>query len=207
MKSKKWLIGVGLAVVLMVSFALPACTGGGGGAGERVSFSIGTTGAYIDIATLVVEDLQDFGLDVDIQALDSTTFYDYLYYPNEGGMQAAVCAEDPSPDPWNDWIWMMLCDPETYGLEWNPCWYDNPDYDALYEQNMLAPNLTAKHEVLLELQETLAEDVPMVYLAREDMIAAARTDRWDNWYNMLGGFATWINEYSIREVTPVTPTG
>jgi len=208
MKSKKWLISLGLAVVLVVSFALPGCGGGGEPTpGGRVSFSIGTTGSYNDITTLVVEDLQDFGLDVDMQALDSTTFFDYLYYPNEGGMQAAVCAEDPSPDPWSDWIWVMLCDPEGYGVEWNPCWYDNPDYDALYEQNILAPDLETKHDVLLELQEILAEDVPLVFLAREEMIAAARTDRWDNWYNELGGFATWINEYSIRGVTEYSIRG
>ncbi|MCD6391853.1 MAG: hypothetical protein J7L92_07715 [Dehalococcoidia bacterium] len=45
MKSKKWLISLGLAVVLVVSFALPGCGGGGEPTpGGRVSFSIGTDG-------------------------------------------------------------------------------------------------------------------------------------------------------------------
>ena len=205
MKSKKWLISLGLAVVLVVSFALPGCGGGGEPTpGGRVSFSIGTTGFYLDVATMIVEDLQDFGLDVDLQTLDSTTFYDYLYYPQDGGMEACVCAEDPSPDPWNDWIWMMLCNPETYGSEWNPCWYYNPEYDVLYEENYFAETLEEKQEILYGMQEILAEDIPMVFLVREDLIAACRSDRWDNWYNMMGGYATWINEYSIREVTNKT---
>ena len=119
-------------------------------------------------------------------------------------MQAFVSAEDPSPNPWSDWIWMMLANPGTWGIDWNPCWYCNAAYDTLFQQNYFAPNLTAKKAILFGMQQILAGDLPVVFLARKDLIAACRTDNWDNWFNEMGGYATWINEYSIREVTPKT---
>jgi ABC-type transport system substrate-binding protein len=209
MKAKKWLISLGLAVVLVLAFAIPACTGEPTEywytpEGEKISFEITTTaGESGDLGLMVVQNLHDFGLDVDLRVIDSTTYYEYLYEPNLGGMEAFVSAEDPAPDPWSDWIWWMLADPEDWGYLWNPCWYNNEAYTALFLENYLVPNLTAKQEVLYELQEILAEDIPVIYLAREELISVYREDKWTNWVNELGGPVTWINEWSIREVTPV----
>jgi len=172
----------------------------------KISFAIGASPSYSDEAWMIIEDLNDFGLDVSLQALDSSTYYDYLYRPDLGGMQAFISAEDPSPDPWGDWIWCMLADPEDWGWQWNPCWFVNWEYNDLYQDNYLATDPAAKKVILLRMQEILAEEVPMVFLVREDAITASRTDRWDNWFNEIGGYVTWINEYSIREVTPV-PVG
>jgi len=207
MKSKKWLISLGLAVVLVVAFAIPACTGEPTEywhtpGGEKISFDITTIGAqYGDIGLMVVADLQDFGLDVDHVVLDSTTFLDYFYDPPSGELAVAIYAEDPSPDPWNDWIWGMLADPLYYGYLWNPAWYTNTYYDELHLENYVAPNLSAREEVLFELQEILNEDVPVHFLVREEFIAVHRTDNWGGWYNEMGGYVSWINEWSIREVT------
>ena len=209
MKSKKWLISLGLAVALVVAFALPACNGGGDESGwytpegDLISFEISAvTGPYNNIALMVAEDLQDLGMDVSVSVLDSTTYYEYLYEPNLGGMQAFVSAEDPSPDPWSDWIWMMLSDPEDWGYMWNPTWYDNAEYNQLFIDNYVAaPNLTAKKEILYGLQQNLAENVPVIFLVREELIATYREDNWENWHVTMGGPVTWINEYSMREVT------
>jgi len=208
MKSKKLLISLGLAAVLVVAFALPACNGGPTEEfwytpeGEKISFDITTIGSqYGDIGLMVVEDLQDFGLDVTHEILDATTFLEYLYLPNEGEMEAAIYAEDPSPDPWNDWIWGELADPLDYGYLWNPAWYDNDYYDQLHLDNYVAPNLSAKQEILFEMQEILNEDVPMHWLVRDEFIAVHRTDNWGGWYNEMGGYVSWINEWSIREAT------
>ena len=211
MKSKKWLISLGLAVVLVVAFALPSCGGGGDESGwytpegDLISFDINTiSGVFGDIGLMVASDLQDFGLDVEEQVLDATTFLDYLYLPNLGEMQVAIYSEEPSPDPWGDWIWTLLADPEGLGEWWNPTWYDDERYNELIHLMPVAPNLTAKREILYEMQELLSEDLPMLYLVRPTILTAYRTDNWENWYNEIGGPETWLNEWSIREVTPVT---
>jgi len=181
---------------------------------EKISFEISAVIGHADEALQIVEDLQrgttanpGLGLDVSVDVVDATTFYgDYLYYPQSGALQAFVWADDPAPDPWADWIWCYFADPNEAGSEWNPCWYDVPAFDDLYWENYLATNLTRKAEIIEEMQLMLAEDVPVVYLMREDIIAACRTDRWENWFNEMGGYCTWINDYSVREVTPV-PVG
>ena len=117
MKSKKWLISLGLALVLVVAFTIPACTGEPTEywhtpGGEKISFDITTMGAtFGDIGLMVVQQLQDFGLDVEHVVMDSGTFYEYFYVPNEGELAASIFADDPAPDPWSDWIWQMLSDP------------------------------------------------------------------------------------------------
>jgi ABC-type transport system substrate-binding protein len=207
MKSKKWLISLGLAVVLVMAFALPACNGTPKEfwytpGDEKISFEITATEAYSDVGLMVVQDLKDLGLDVSFKVIDSTTYYEYLYDPAGGGMQAFISAEDPSPDPWSDWIWDILSDPLGAGLWWNPCWYNSTEFNTLVLENIVAQNFTAKQEALMGLQEVVAEDVPVIFLVREENIVPYRVDRWDNWYCELGGMVTWINEHAIREVTP-----
>lgn len=209
MKSKKWLISLGLAVVLVVAFALPSCgtpteywhTPIADG-DQKITFKITATESYSNVALQVVTNLQDLGLDVSLEIIDSTTYYDYLYDPAGGAMKSFISAEDPSPDPWSDWIWSLMADPEGVGLWWNPCWYNSTEFNTLEAANFMAPNLTAKKEIILRMQEILAEDVPVVFLVREKNIVPYRVDRWDNWYNEVGGMVTWINEHAIREVTP-----
>jgi ABC-type transport system substrate-binding protein len=207
MKLKKWLISLGLALVLVVAFALPACEPTPAEywytpEGEKISFDITTIGGRSgDIGLMAVTDLQDFGFDVTHRVIDSTTFFEYLYEPQLGGMETYITDNDPGPDPWSDWIWIMLADPEDWGYMWNPTWYNDERYNELWVENYIAPNLTAKQEVLHEIQEKLAQDVPLHFLVRNEFIAVHRTDGWGNWFNEMGGYVTWINEYSLRECT------
>jgi ABC-type transport system substrate-binding protein len=210
MKSKKWLISLGLALVLVVTFAIPACTGEPTEywytpEGEKIEFKISTTtGEGADIALMVASDLQDFGLDVTYEVVDSTTFLYYIYRPNEGEYDAIVYLSGPSPDPWSDWIWSFLADPEEMGYLWNVTWWSDERFEELILANQVAPNLTAKEAVLYEMQAIAAEQLPLIYLARAEFISAYRTDKWENWFNQMGGPTYWFNEYSIREVTPVS---
>jgi len=178
---------------------------------EMIQFEIASPPHHHDEALLIVEDLQrgttadpGLGLDVSAPSMDSSTFFDILYHPDrDNALQAFVWADDPAPDPWSDWIWCYFADPEDWGLDWNPCWYADEEMNNLYLENYLVTNMTRKSEILERMQLKLAVDIPVVFLMREDIIAACRTDRWDNWFIEMGGYATWINEYSIREVTPV----
>jgi ABC-type transport system substrate-binding protein len=154
------------------------------------------------MALMITANLQDLGLDVTHEIIDSTTFIQYLYQPDTGGMQVFIYAEDPGMDPMSDWIWMQMADPYFWGYGWNYTWYNNPVFNELFMENFLAENLDDKKNTLFEMQAIMAEDLPLIFLARPDFISAHRTDRWDNWYNTIGGPYSWLNEYSVREVTP-----
>ena len=213
MKSKKWLISLGLAVVLVVAFALPACepteepSGWYTPEGDHIEFELTTIpGEWDDIGIMVTSDLQDFGLDVTrrLVDVDMATYWYTICRPDLGRIEAFISGESPSPDPWADWIWMLMSGPGDWGLEVNPTWYNSAAYNDLFIANYRAPNLSAKREILYEMQEILAEDLPVIYLTRDDIITVRRTDTWDNWFNEMGGYVRWMNEYSIREVTNLT---
>jgi len=210
MKSKKWLISLGLAVVLVVAFALPACepaapSGWKTPGGDFIEFEIGVSpGPSADMALMIASDLQDFGLDVTYRVVDSTTFSYYIYRPDEGEFDTLINVGGPSPDPWSDWIWSFLSDPEEMGYLWNVTWWSNERFEELLLANQVASNLTVKAEVLREMQAIAAEELPLIYLVRPEFISAYRTDKWENWHNQMGGPTYWFNEYSIREVTNLT---
>jgi ABC-type transport system substrate-binding protein len=208
MKSKKWLISLGLAVVLVVAFAITGCGGEPTGwktpGGDFIEFEIVVPpGDYADVALMAAADLEEFGLDVTQRVVDYTTFNYYVYRPDEGEFETIVHSNSPSPDPWSDWIWSFLADPEEMGYLWNVTWWSNETFEELLLANQVAPNLTAKAEVLYEMQEIAAEELPLFYLVQPQYISAYRTDKWENWHNQMGGPTYWFNEYSIREVTPV----
>ena len=159
-------------------------------------------GEWDDIGIMVTSDLQYFGLDVTRRVIDSTTYYSKRYYPDTNGWDAFISGDDSSPVPWADFIWYSMTGTENWGQEGKPTWYNNAAYDDLFFENNMAPNLSAKREILYEMQEILAEDLPVIYLMRDDIITVRRTDTWDNWFNEMGGYVRWMNEYSIREVTP-----
>jgi ABC-type transport system substrate-binding protein len=170
----------------------------------KIEFDISSPPGHHDEALLIAEDLQDFGLDVSAKSMDTSSFYDIVYTPDqEGALQAFVWADDPALDPWSDWIWCYFADPEDWGYMWNPCWYVDEDMNNWFFENYLVTDMEAKSEMLSNMQLRIAEDIPVIYLMREELITACRTDRWENWFNEMGGLASWINEYSIREVTPV----
>ena len=209
MKSKKWLISVVLAVLLVAAFELPDCeakkkSGWYTPEGEHISFKVTTMGGeYGDIGRVVVNSLKEFGLDVTHEVLDSTTFRQYFFDPSLGKVQAGVYRNSPFVDPWSDWIWALVAEPEGMGKVWNPAWHDNPVFNKLVHANNSAANRTKKKKILYEMQEIVNEDLPLIYLVRPAYLSAWRNDKWKNWHNQMGGIGSWTNEFGIREMTPI----
>lgn len=205
MKSKKWLISLGLAVVLVVAFALPGCPGDGGDwwvspyTGEEVTLKLRTSTALTesDTGLAIKEDLEAFGIHVNFATVETTTYLEQLYQPFSNGWDLFVGEEEPSADPIADWIWMLITDPWGWGWDWAPTyWYDgdfNDDFVGLY--TAVDPNVPRG-----ELQAIANEELPMYMLYRQHVISAYRTNRWTNWYNELGGPVYWFNPWSIYEV-------
>jgi len=205
MKSKKWLISLGLAVVLVVAFALPACEPVEEGwwvspyTGEEVTLNLrtSTVQSESDTGQGIREDLLDFGIHVNYQTVETTTYLEQLYEPYSNGWDLFVGEEEPSADPIADWIWMLITDPWGWGWDWAPTyWYDedfNVDFVDIYTAE--DPNVPRG-----ELQAIANEELPMYMLYRQHVISAYRTNRWENWYNELGGPVYWFNPWSIYEV-------
>jgi len=171
--------------------------------GENLVFGLATSSAsteYVKTCTLINEMLPAIGIDTEIAIMDPDTFLDYLYRPMDDLLEIMVYGEGPSPDPWSDWVWREQVGWDAGGEWWNYTYYDNPRYNQLYVDNSCTKDLEEKREILYELQDLLAKDLPLIYLARPDYISAYRTDKFEGWVQEIGGPVSWLNDWSILKV-------
>ena len=212
MKSKKWLISLGLAVVLVVAFALPSCTGEptewlhSPYTGEKIELTLTVPTIptdYVSMAQMIVQDLRGFGIDASYTTMDHSTYVEKIYDPWEGGLEMFIYGLDPCYDPISDWIWSSLSDPYDWGYYWNGTYWYNATYDELAWQIFFAANSSEKTAILNEMQAIINDELPKYMLVRPDYIAAWRTDRWTNWHNDIGGVNLWSNFWSILDAEAV----
>ncbi|MCK4354529.1 MAG: ABC transporter substrate-binding protein [Dehalococcoidia bacterium] len=171
--------------------------------GKNLVFDLATTSAqttYVKMCTLINEMLPAIGIVVEFTAMDPDTFLDFYYRPMDDKLEMMVYGQDPSPDPWSDWVWQECVGWGSGGDWWNPSYYDNPRYNQLWVDNSCAKDVEAKKEILYEMQDILAEDLPLIFLARPEYISAYRTDKFEGWVNEIGGPVSWLNDWSILKV-------
>jgi peptide/nickel transport system substrate-binding protein len=85
------------------------------------------------------------------------------------------------------WGWYFDPDPgfalsvftcaETEDGGWSDSGYCNEDYDALYQQQSVAVDEAERRDVIWQMQEILAEDMPYLPVAYPKAISAYRSDR------------------------------
>jgi len=171
--------------------------------GENLVFGLATSAAYVvdvKVCTLIDEMLPAIGIQTNFQAMDADTFLDFLYNPMSDELDLMVYGEDPSPDPWSDWVWQEQVGWGSGGDWWNYSYYDNPRFNQLWVDNSAAKTVEEKKAILYELQDILAEDMPLFYLARSQCISTYRVDKFEGWVNEIGGPVSWLNDWSIRKV-------
>ena len=165
---------------------------------ETFAFTLTTTNVVSesDTGLAIKEDLDAFGIDITVATLDTGSFYDQIYDP-EKDWELFVAEEEPSADPYSDWIWMLLTDPWGWGDSWAPSFWVNVEFNDGYELLYTAadPNVPRK-----AIKAIANEELPIYMLYREHVVSAYRTDKWTGWYNELGGPAYWFNPWSTYEV-------
>jgi len=168
--------------------------------GENLVFDLTTSATsttYVKACTLIDEMLPAIGIQTDFHAMDPDTFLNFLYDPMSEGLEMFLYVEDPSPDPWSDWVWEEDVGWGSGGDWWNPTYWDNPRFNQLYVDNACAKDMEEKKAILYEMQELMAEDLARIFLVREEIITAYRTDKFEGWVQEIGGPVSWLNAWSI----------
>jgi peptide/nickel transport system substrate-binding protein len=151
---------------------------------KPVEFSILTSSTNADrtkMATLIQEDLKQLGMRVQIVPMEFRSLIDRVTQTRE--YEACVLGlvsfdADPTPEM-NVWL-------SSGGTHlWNPsqahpatAW--EAEIDKLMEQQLDAPNYEQRKKSFDRVQEILAENQPMIFLASPDILAGAR--------NSIGNF-------------------
>ena len=123
---------------------------------------------------LIQAQLKDVGVDVQLEQLESNTFFDNLrkreYEAALSGWAGALFV-DPSP--------MWSCDKPGNPNEFNFTGYCNPEVDALIDQGLNTPNPKDAAPIWKDVQAKVYEDQPYLFLWWMDEIVGVH-NRFEN---------------------------
>ncbi len=81
--------------------------------------------------------------------------------------------------------------------------YSNPEYDALYERQLVTVDREERLAIIHQMQEILVRDVPYIIPYYAQSVAAYRNDRFTGWVTDPEGVLDLINRLSLTNVAPV----
>jgi peptide/nickel transport system substrate-binding protein len=160
---------------------------------------------YPDVAQFIADWWGQLGIRVTPQVYDEGTLIDLMLPPEAGGeankadFDLFIWGWAGSPDP-NALLQIFRCD--AIGGSSDSLWC-NPEYDALYDQQLLADNETRK-PLLDQMQEIFYTEAPYHILYYDSATDAFRTDRFSGWQNQPAN-GTPLFSYDTLGYTLLTP--
>jgi peptide/nickel transport system substrate-binding protein len=157
-------------------------------------------------AQYIVEWFRKAGINVTAKAYDQDALID-LVLPPEAGDPAKYKADYDlfiwtwswGPDP-SDPLQVFTCD--QIGSSSDSLWCDR-DYDALYRQQLAAPDDAARLAIVAQMQQLWYDQAPYHILYYDDDLHAYRTDTFAGWQNQPSD-GTPLFSYSVRGETLLT---
>jgi peptide/nickel transport system substrate-binding protein len=120
--------------------------------------------------------LKQIGIQLNSQVMTEGKFTDD-WYANDFDMYMWGWGPDPDPDFIASTYTSGQCD------SWSDTCYQNPTYDALYQQQRVAIDPNERKRILDQMQQIIYQDVPEVVLYDAEDLQAYRTDRWTGFVN------------------------
>ena len=138
-----------------------------------LSLQLITTAGFAREAELVQADLEAVGIEVEVQTGDYSTIDGLL---REGNFDLAINGHGGIANP------AMLETPT-----WPAQTYDNVAYDELYQQQAATVDEEHRRELVWELQEIVARDLPVLTLYHPKMWTVYDASMLDSWFYTQGG--------------------
>ena len=138
-----------------------------------LSLTLITTGGFAREAELVQADLEAIGIEVEVQTGDYSTIDGLL---REGNFDLAINGHGGIANP------AMLETPT-----WPAQTYDNAAYDELYQQQAATVDEEQRRELVWQLQEIIAEELPVLTLYHPKMWTVYDASALDTWFYTQGG--------------------
>jgi peptide/nickel transport system substrate-binding protein len=157
--------------------------------GTRLQFELLTLSAipdYVRAAEVIKENLKPVGIEIDVRSMETNTVINIVYGSPVGEYDLYImgCGYEADPD-----ACLYL---EFYSDPPIPQWtadaqaYGNSTLNELLKQQRVEPDLQKRKELIWDIQEILADDLPMVVLFHRVGIVAHRTDRFEGWDDEQG---------------------
>lgn len=176
--------------------------------GTRLEFELLTLSAipdYVRAAEVIKENLEPVGVEINVRAMETNTVINIVYGSPVGEYELYImgCGYEADPD-----ACLYL---EFYSDPPIPQWnadaeaYGNSTLNELLRQQRVEPDLQQRKELIWDIQEILADDLPIIVLFHRVGIVAHRTDNFEGWDDEQGIYShfTALNVHLIPE--PVEP--
>ncbi len=164
-----------------------------------------TTEAYDPIryeaAFMVADTWRELGFEVIVRPLEFSTLLERFY--DQQDFDVTILGWSGRVDRLDPQHFLSTLDSRQTSLgSNNPGGYSNPEYDALFDAQAAEFDADARRAIVLEMQELVAPDAPLVVLYHRDEVIAYNETRWTDMVTMAGEGL--YNEWTPLEVTPLT---
>ncbi|MBA7674167.1 Periplasmic dipeptide transport protein [subsurface metagenome] len=177
--------------------------------GEKLHFrlrTMSTNPSYIRASEMVLRDLAKIGIEVEILTSDPQTLYGGIIYSGKNTEDWELMVHGTIMDP----------DPEHVARSWAPetptPWdnatafgYKNEELRSLLQKSTKEMDFEKRHEMIMEAQVLIADDLPVIMLGHRMLIMVYRTDKYTNWnlaeicyIGMFYSSASIVNLISLR---------
>ncbi len=138
-----------------------------------LSLTLITTGGFAREAELVQADLEQVGIQVEVQTGDRSTIDGLL---REGNFDLAINGHGGIANP------SILRTPT-----WPASSYKNEEYDSLYQEQARATDEEERRKMVWQLEQIIAEDLPVLTLYHPKMWTVYNPSKLDTWFYTQGG--------------------
>ncbi len=164
-----------------------------------------TTEAYDPIryeaAFMVADTWRELGFEVIVRPLEFSTLLERFY--DQQDFDVTILGWSGRVDRLDPQHFLSTLDSRQTSLgSNNPGGYSNPEYDSLFDAQAAEFDADARRAIVLEMQELVAPDAPLVVLYHRDEVIAYNETRWTDMVTMAGEGL--YNEWTPLEVTPLT---
>lgn len=177
--------------------------------GEKLHFrlrTMSTNPSYVRASEMVKQDLAKIGIEIEILTSDPQTLYSGIIYSGKNTEDWELMVHGTIMDP----------DPEHIARSWAPetptSWdnatafgYKNEELKSLLQDSNREMDFEKRHEMIMEAQELIADDLPVIMLGHRELISVYRTDKYTNWnlaricyVGMFYSSASIVNLLSLR---------
>jgi peptide/nickel transport system substrate-binding protein len=163
-----------------------------------------TTEAYDPIryeaAFMTADTWRELGFDVVVRPLEFSTLLERFY--DQQDFDVTILGWSGRVDRLDPQHFLSTLDSRQTSLgSNNPGGYTNPAYDALFDAQAAEFDADARRAIVLEMQELVAPDAPLVVLYHRDEVIAYNATRWADMVTMAGEGL--YNEWTPLRATPL----
>ena len=143
--------------------------------------------------------MKDVGIDNELDPMEEGSFYDANW---EGDFDLYFWSWGGDIDP--GFILSVFTTEQIHS--WSDCYYSNPAFDKLYEDQAAAFDPQQRRRVLDEAQQLLYQESPYIVLWYYVDTTAFRTDTWSGWTQAPTGTGSVIRNFSRSSYLNLKPT-